>query len=334
MVHVREILPPARPSTHLQLRCLACGARDRYELEHVSVCSRDLVEEAGLEWPEGWDGLFAATPVTCTGCGAVDQYELDATALLALTARVLAGAADGGGILVGVPKLWDMTVVRRPSEAIAYLRGQAEEAPTDGARWRRLGNFCERAGLLQEAADAWTRAVRDPSEAEAAYSIAMQAMFEEADEVAFAYARVALERAVDPHDRSLRLDGQRIAQLVEVVADLAPVGWSMHATWLGEPVGNRAVVNASSARLDGIHRWDRLARFWVEERPLGVLFAPTDPEHAVGETTLLERWLSGHRAPDLVRAVQPARAAPRDDRHARKKKRKQAKKARRGNRGR
>lgn len=335
MVKAREILPPARPPTTLQLRCLSCGASGRYTLEHVCVCTQDMVESAGLAWPEGWDGVFAATPVTCSRCGAVDRYELAGSAWLALSAGVLAAAVGKGGVLAGVPKLWDGTVARRPSEAIAYLRAQAEEGPSDGARWRRLGNFCERAGLLKEAGDAWMRAVEDPSEAEAAYSIAMQARLDDQDDVAFAFARTALDRAVEPKARSLRLDAVRIGQLVDIVADLVPAGWSMLAMWTGGTIGGKVIVHASSARLDRITRWDRVARFWVEEVPLRAWFAPSDPEAAADEgETQLERWISRHCAPDLSRAVHTPQADAREDSRARKKKRKQAKKARRGNRSR
>jgi hypothetical protein len=154
----------------LEFLCNRCGLK--YSRKFDWACVNPNRDPQNKEC----DGILLSRIVECAGCGAVDDYTLADTSLLRLTGGVLgalAGTSGKGRIILGVSKLWDGSIPHRPSQALARLRRLAAEHPDRAEAFRRLGNACERWGLMGEAVTSWKKALDlDPADVEAAYSLA------------------------------------------------------------------------------------------------------------------------------------------------------------------
>jgi hypothetical protein len=208
----------------------------------------------------------------------------------------LRGTVSKDRIILGVSQLWDGSVPRRPSQALARLRQLAAEHPNRAEAFRRLGNGCERWGLMEEAAASWKRALDlDEGDIEAAYSLA-QYWWGPGGRPAegFAYLRQGLRgfpkvAALKPESR--QWGAQLVWLLQEVVGSCAePV--ALVAAWSGGAVNDQAVVNLSSVDLGKVD-FERLAEFVARPDLLGLDLTPELPAE---EPTMLQRLLAGDAA--------------------------------------
>jgi hypothetical protein len=216
----------------LPLRCRRCHRVGEYEVK-----SATLDPKATKGPSEEWDGVVLGRIVRCKWCDAVDDYELSGMANLTLTSRLLPmltarqEGAPPGPVRMASLGLWDGTRVRRPSQALGHLQALAESKPTSGEAWRRLGNLREVYEQLEGAVAAWHEAIaRDPTEAEACYSLAMYHDTRREPDLAFSHVRELFARqARQQGSWPLRVD-----MLVEALEVALP-----HARTKGLPLGLR-----------------------------------------------------------------------------------------------
>ena len=260
-------LDPARPLI-LQLRCHDCRRAWHHDVERVFVDPKQLKRSGSRRRAPGeWDGCLLGRVVVCKSCGAVDEYELTSSSSLRLVAEVVAQSVSGAEVDVDSDRLvlartvlWDGTILRRPMRGIEHLRRLAEAEPDVGERWRRLGNLCERFGMLDEAEESWRRAVLDPAEGEAAYSLAMKLMDDGELPEAVAFSLEALRR-MHSGDFTPALRAGAAANLCDLLARQAsffrpPV--ALLAGWPGERTGREVQFHVSAVDLRRIQDWDRL----------------------------------------------------------------------------
>jgi tetratricopeptide (TPR) repeat protein len=191
----------------------------------------------------------------------VDEYELNATTATSLMLR--ASASDGTGddpVVLGKAQLWDGTIMRRPSQAIAYLKEQAEADPTNGAAWRRLGNIQERLGLDQDALLSWRKAIEvDDKECEAASSLA-SASWQQGDvQGALDALSVAIERFDrTPGDLKETVAGG-ITSLLPRIASLVDGPLGLDVAWTEKTRKGEVVLTTSRIDVCGFDMWQELA---------------------------------------------------------------------------
>lgn len=283
--------PTDRP-LRIELRCTACGKRMKRRFAWASIT---LEPETAAE---GWDGIVLSNVVECRGCGAVDEYEVSSRSKTMLLLRAMAGADPlrPGPVIAGKSELWDGTLVRRPSQAIEWLRKLTRERPDSAEAHRRLGNLCERFGLREEALASWRKACDlDDGEVEAAYSLARCLLRPEADPTqGFSYLRRAL--AAFP----LALQDARVAPgfggaivgLLQAVVESTDEPMALRAAWRSGGSRREPELTLSDADLREVEDFDRLADLVSGGRFLGLELIPDLPERD-DEPTFLERLLEG-----------------------------------------
>ena len=111
----------AEAPLELTLKCNHCGLEYLGKFDWACVNPRREIEDSK------WDGVLLSRIVECTGCGEVDDYTLAAHSFDRLMAgtlalRSLGKRPDQGRIILGVSQLWDGSIARRPSQALARLR--------------------------------------------------------------------------------------------------------------------------------------------------------------------------------------------------------------------
>ncbi len=301
----------------VHVRCISCGRRSAHEVERVYV--DPWAREEGTSERES--EIIPARIITCKYCGAVDQYELPIEENLHVMVHLvglLAGEApstDDGPMVVGQLRLWDGTVVERPSAALDYLRRQAERDPRDGAGWRRVGNLLEKFGEPKQAEDAWRKAVRaDKREVLAAFSLA-ELLWESEPEEAIAIGCKAVCRlpnaTLQARDRRA-LAAQLVEMLRAFVAE-AQVPLSLMAAWTGGVFGERVALNVSTVDLRRVKRWERLAELLGHDAFEQVSLSqdiPQDPptllEELINESRSLPRRATREAAPSEGSAAERA----------------------------
>jgi hypothetical protein len=280
------------PPLALELKCNRCGSADSQRFDYAVVHPKREKCQA-----EGWDGVLLSRIVECP-CGAVDDYVLaprsHAKLMTAALKRTGLGKQGGGRILVAVSQLWDGTVVRRPSQALARLRELAESHPKSGEAWQRLGNSCERYGRLPEAESAWRKALEvEPKELEAAYSLATLLGERGQWPEAFGFLRTAL--ALLPQDRGLDPDfrrqvGHSLVAMLRDLLDVTDEPLALEAVWRGGKLKDSMLVHVSAVDLRKVENWEGLADFLVDPEVLGLGLTPTLP---TDDPTQLESRLAG-----------------------------------------
>jgi hypothetical protein len=239
----------------LVLRCKRCGRCHRYHVARVLVDAHAKSENG--------DGIVPLQVITCKYCGAVDEYELSAATATSLTLRALASdGTEDAPVVLGKAQLWDGTIMRRPSQALAYLKGQADASPTNGAAWRRLGNIQERLGLDQDAILSWRKAVEvDDKECEAASSLA-SALWQQAD---VRGALDALAVVVERFDRTSSDVKESvavgIANLLPRVASFVDGPLALDVFWAEKAAKGEVVVTTSRIDVRRFGMWKEFAAF-------------------------------------------------------------------------
>lgn len=286
----------------LVLRCKRCGRLHLYAVDRV------LVDAEAKS--EGWDGIVPLQIITCKHCGAVDEYEVSRTAAARLTLEALASSGtEDAPVVLGQARLWDGTVMRRPSQAIAHLKGQAEAAPADGAAWRRLGNTQERLGLQQDAISSWRKAMEvDDEECEAASSLAA-ALWHQGDAQG---ALDALAVAVTRFDRTAGASKHTVAfgitNLLPRIASLmkGPVG--LDVFW-AEKAGTGKVM-VTTSRID-VRRFGMWREFEVFLSGEAIVRMQLTNELTTGEPhALLARLGRRSPAPSNMKKAKPNDKCP------------------------
>jgi len=243
----------------LALRCRRCGRCYRYDVARV------LVEVHAKS--EDWDGIVPLQIITCKHCGAVDEYEVAAITAASLTLRALAsGGTEDAPVVLGKAQLWDGTIMRRPSQAIAYLKAQADADPTNGARWRRLGNIAERCGLDEDAILSWRKAIEvDDEESEAASSLA-GALWQQGDAQGTLDALVvALERFDRTPGESKETVAGAITNLLPRTASLVKSPLALEVYWAEKAGKGEVVITTSYIDVRRFDMWEDFAVFLAGE---------------------------------------------------------------------
>lgn len=306
---------PDAPDLLLSLRCTACGqiSDERF----AWACVHPNLEACRAQ---GWDGVSLSRIVRCAKCAAVDAYDLIGESYLKLTAGVpgASARARAGRVIVAESRLWDGTEVRRPSQALGRLRELAAEHKSSAEAQRRLGNGCERFGMLDDAVAAWRRAVElDENELEALYSLAELLLREE---VTASEGFSFLQRAVSaiPTARSMNRDTLRnAARGIFDVLRAFPENdepLALMAGWQGGALGKQAIVHMSSVDLrDVLDVWDDLVDFAASPGVISLDLTDDLPEE---EETQLLRLLLGGAVPVSSAQRLPVVAAPKAGRNA------------------
>jgi hypothetical protein len=262
---------PFEPETagplHVEVQCRCCASRQRYEVPWALLHPEPNACDA-----DGWDGVLLGRVIECVACGAADDYELTPMARLLLAARILPsmvafekhpGTSASPGARLGVSRLSDGTVVRRPTQALDPLRRMTRERPDCGEAWRRLGNACHHYGREAEAEAAWRKAVQvDPGELEAAFRLIGRCLTTGQADAGTAFIRLAIERwplgarHLDAGHRSRMADTLAFHLESLVLSTLGPV--TLEAAWADGSAPEGAVLRTGSVDLRGIVDWHRL----------------------------------------------------------------------------
>ncbi|MFT3912608.1 MAG: SEC-C metal-binding domain-containing protein [Anaeromyxobacteraceae bacterium] len=288
----------------LTLTCNRCGRRQSRKFDWACIDPRD-------ERDDGWDGVLLSRIVECSGCGAIDDYALAGTSYLQLTGRLLRALdkdAGTGRIILGVSQLWDGSVARRPSTALARLRQLAADHPERAEGFRRLGNGCERFGFVEEALAAWKKALElDPAELESACLLASHAWSGGQREETLRYLRRGLQAVLRATElgRDVLDPARHLATLLHEVAGRDPEPLGLLAAWFEGEMGGQRVAHASAVDLRKVSDPERLADFLVRPGLVGVELSSELP---AGEPTHLEQVLSS--ALPRPRRPQPTGPSP------------------------
>ncbi|MFB6262980.1 MAG: hypothetical protein ABEL76_05060, partial [Bradymonadaceae bacterium] len=280
----------------LMLQCTECERTYFYDLDQLFL---DVDQGGENSVFELYTDFVPDRVVICKNCGASDRHRLTKRAKLQFaphlfqSAELLTGEApdeDASRIVPMSFELWDGTTIRRPSEAIDYLRDFARRNPDDGEAWLRLGNLCDRFNQQDEALEAWQRAVEnDEREVEAAHNL-VQAFLEDRADVPDAshYLLTALHRLpegrVSPKTR--RPLAEALVGMLRTMVEgsghpAAMTVTSRPRTTLPGAKRDFSTVDLSTIDLRRVERWDRLAELFARDVFATVAFGP-DPPESVG----------------------------------------------------
>lgn len=276
----------------LELLCNRCGLK--YSRKFDWACVNPNRDPQDKEC----DGILLSRIVECAGCGAVDDYTLADRSLLRLTRSVFgarAGASSKGRIILGVSKLWDGSIPHRPSHALARLRRLAAEHPDRAEAFRRLGNACERWGLMGEAVTSWKKALDlDPADVEAAYSLATYCWGpgdRPAEGLAFLRRGLQAIPKAAALGREVREWGTQIVRLLPDVLEGYEGPLALMAVWSEGELKGKPVLTLSSIDLGKVDDFERLAEFVTSAGLLGLDLTSELPQE---EPTRLQYRLSGY----------------------------------------
>lgn len=306
---------PEGPPLKLELACNKCGVSAAHQFAYVLIDP-----EMKKHQDEGWDGILLSRIVECSRCGSVDDYTLGPRSFLTLIVETLEvawsektglGRSEGGRVLMGISKLWDGTIARRPSQALAHLKKLTEERPKSGEAWRRLGNAQERYGQMDAAESSWRKALQiEPEDLESAFSLTKHLEDCERWPEAFGFLRTAIRllpgaRQVDV-DHRLELS-EAIVTLLRRVLDVTSEPIALIAAWTAGRTKEAAAMSVSSVDVRKIGDWDRLSEFLVSP---DVKLADLTADLPEDEPTILQRLLAGGGTEVPVDAVSSLPRAP------------------------
>ncbi len=273
------------------LRCLDCGLLGSFQFD------RAFVDIRSDEVDPDWDGVCFSRPAKCAGCGVVDRYELVRPSAQALHVQAASVGSERALLSSSEPvvrarmQAWDGTVARRPSGAIAHLRGQVEARPDSAEAWRRFGNCCAQFGLYDESERALRNALDvDAGELHAAIELAALLWFLGREDTALAVQQ-ALQRLGETQSRQFDRR-EPVERLVRVMKDLAYASHddvSLEIIWADAPVGNDVAVHLSKIDIQKIDRWDRLVDMLASGDVIAARIVPgIPPDEPTQLQTLLD----------------------------------------------
>ena len=284
MVGSHPSLSSDSSAVRLELCCACCGHVDEYDVGCVAIhpereqCKR-----------EGWDGIVLGRIIVCASCGAEDEYTIHPMDKLRLGVRGIVGPDPScakeipdGGVFFAELRLWDGTLVKRPSEALRHLRAVAEQQPERGEGWRRLGNFYERYDRQGDAVAAWLRAAEDRDEMEACFSLAnhydnegeLQQAFDFAARTIMRLHGVGKARAAGPVRQAA---ANTALGIVRAALQHSREPLALLVVWMEPGRTKVTVANLSAVDLRTVRRWDRLADLLASDAIAGAFLTPELP---------------------------------------------------------
>jgi hypothetical protein len=307
------------PPLRLALSCNQCGkkATERFAWAGIhpdlEACKR-----------QGWDGISLSQIFECRKCGAQDDYTLRDASYAELLGRALrSGVLTGEDgpqdrVFLAESRLWDGSVSKRPSQALAHLRELTMKFPQKAEAHQRLGNACERFGLMEDAERSWRRAVEiDPDDIEILASLGKLLLHREttaAEGLAFmqrafaALGKLKSRDARERHDLAL--------MVVDVIYPIVQGGTplALMAGWRRGEVGGNLVVSAGSVDLRRLpSNWDCLVDFVASPNVLALSLTHELPEE---NPSLLERTIV-RGTPTAMPPADPSPVRPRVGRNER-----------------
>jgi hypothetical protein len=265
----RDLFEPVTAGPlHVEVQCSRCASKRRCEVPWALVHPEPDACDA-----DGWDGVLLGRVIECAGCGVTDEYELTPMARLLIAARILAStnAVDGEpstrtGVRLGVARLANGSIVRRPTQALEPLRLLTVARPDRAEAWRRLGDACHLYGCETEAEEAWRQAVKvDPGELESVFSLIGRCLAASQAEAATSLVRLTVERwplGARHLDAGLR---SRLADMLAfhleslVLSTSGPL--AIEAAWIDGVALDGPVVRMGAVALRGMIDWQRLVTF-------------------------------------------------------------------------
>jgi tetratricopeptide (TPR) repeat protein len=290
-----DLVPdPDSPLLEVELVCNQCGRSFEREFEYAIVDPK-----AGKREDDEWDGVLLSRIVECDRCGAVDDYKLGERSYSRYVVGVLntvaskRQGAQKDRVIVGISELWDGTITRRPSQAIAHLRDLAERRPC-GEAWNRLGNAEERFGRPLAAEVSWRKALEvDPSDLESACSLAWSLAERDEWSEAFGFLQEGIKLLSGARDRDPghRLNLSRsLVELLEWTLEITDEPIALMVGWDCTVSKKKPVITMSTVNLRRVKDWDRLAEILIDEDTMVAGLTSELPEE---EPTILERRLAG-----------------------------------------
>lgn len=274
----------------LSLRCGRCDKTFKLTPELVMMHSRPD------EVHPGWHGVLILPAVVCPGCGAEDDFSLARGASFKLLGGLLRGMFGGAPgearIASGEVKLWDGTVARSATHALAHLRSLTEQRPTEAEPWRRLGNFCLRCKRSDEAEKAFRQALDvDPDDVESRHSLID--LLIESSRVKEALPMLQRALAAVPVARWSPVEMRReialdVLQYLAELMDGTGQGLSLEVVWRCDRPGSEPTLVWSRAEL--LAPWERLVEVLVSERTVQVQLGTLMP---ADRTSILRGILDG-----------------------------------------
>ena len=294
----------------VELHCTECQLLQTHTVPQVYLSPIHFGQQKASEYealriPSDWDGVFILRTIVCRRCGAVDRYSLTPQTLqrlihirdkTAFDASRFSGRPrdfmptplemkDSGLVLSMLPSLWDLSVPRRVSEALATLGRYAETHPDEGGAWRRLGNAQENYGDIDSALRSWEHALEaDENELEASYSLMLHHWpMIETSELATKHlfegiARIPKAFRQESTPRNRAVAAVLLDHLVQISSHL-PASMTLMVSWLDGRMGERSIVRVSSLSLRALARNpDTFLDFMFNEEVLAVTFTQNPPE--------------------------------------------------------
>ncbi|MFP4600535.1 MAG: SEC-C metal-binding domain-containing protein [Persicimonas sp.] len=283
----------------VELRCTECRRIYNYEADRIFIDTHDAHDDKD----NLLGSMMANRVITCKNCGAVDSYEFTKSNFARLmpvmmrsmmSEESMSGNPMPGRVVRGRQQLFDGTRVESPSQALAYLEEQTRRHPNSGPMWRRLGNLRQKYGQPEQAAQAWQKALDvDPTEAEAAFSLAAHFWGEQTTDGATAadYVLDGLERLpqADADEETRRALAHELVGMLRAFAPYLDESLVMLAAWSGGVFGKQAVLDMSEVDIRRVTGWPRLSELFARGAFASVRFA-------VGESaehdTRLERLIN------------------------------------------
>jgi len=275
----------------VKLRCLACSKRFSRKFEWAMVSPDDALRS------EDWDGILLSDVVTCPQCRVVDEYSIEPESKAGLSLRILVHATEDGRpyrVAMGSSRLWDGTIVRRPTQALEHLRTLTTTHPRSAQAFRCLGNACSRWRQNDEALAAWRRACElDDQEIDAALSLAGHLLKPLEDHVeGFFYLRRAIA-AIPSAVRAHTVSGdivQAAFRLLAAFVEHCEDDIALMAAWSSDDYRDEPVVTMSAVDLRKVRDFERLAELARAGHFVALGLTPDLPDE--DETTNLERLLA------------------------------------------
>jgi hypothetical protein len=281
----------ASPPIIVRLSCNGCKNTFSRKFAWAMVSPDHAVRSAD------WDGILLSDVVTCPECGAVDAYAIAPESVFGLTARILGPPTDSGKpdrVALGASRLWDGTIVHRPTHALAHVRWLTETHPRSAQAFRCLGNACSRWRRMEEAVAAWRRSCElDTNEIDAAFQLANHLLVPvETHAEGFFYLRRAIA-AIPSAAKAATVPADIIRgvfRLLSFVAQHSEDDIALMAAWPSGEYRNEPAITMSAVDLRKVHDFERLADLAAAGHFITLGLAPDLPDE--DETTHLERLVA------------------------------------------
>jgi tetratricopeptide (TPR) repeat protein len=191
----------------LELICQSCGKQGKYRVGRICL-DPEMIFDPRTGPSNNDDAFFFTSLFRCRHCGADGPWgftPMTKMALIALMALYKQNP-DESPLLLGVPTLFDGTILRSPFEREAHLKKLVEAAPHDDFLRERLGNLYLSADENDLARACFEKALElNPNGVEALHSLAVLEVERGDPGTALGYFRQILQRCRHAPARSAHL---------------------------------------------------------------------------------------------------------------------------------